>query len=67
MRIEKLDREFRYCGVVLPELDSALDLESIRSAYWATFPEITTATVSGPEVINNKLVHTFTKAVGTKG
>jgi PRTRC genetic system protein C len=67
MRIEKLEREFRYCGIVLPELDSALDLESIRSAYSATYPEITTATVSGPEVTNNKLVYTFTKAVGTKG
>ena len=67
MRIEKLEREFHYCGIVLPELDSTLDLESIRSAYSATYPEITTATVSGPEVIGNKLVYTLSRAVGTKG
>jgi PRTRC genetic system protein C len=66
MHVEKLEREFRYCGIVLPEIDGSLDIESIRAAYSATYPEIATAAVTGPEAIGNKLVYTFSKSIGTK-
>ena len=33
----------------------------------ATYPEITTAALTGPETIEGKLVYTFIKAIGTKG
>ena len=73
MQIEKMERAFRYregnssCAIDLPDPDPSLDAENVRTLFCATFPEITTAALTGPEVIDGKLVWTFTKAVGTKG
>lgn len=67
MTIEKATRLFRYAGITLPDPDGRLDVESVRSLYAATYPEITTASLTGPETADGKLVYTFTKAIGTKG
>ena len=67
MTIEKTTRLFRYAGLNLPDPDERLDVESVRILYAATYPEITTAALAGPETVDGKLVYTFTKAVGTKG
>ena len=67
MTIEKTPRFFRYSGLLLPDIDERLSVENVRSMYAATYPEITTAAVTGPEAIDGKLVYTFTKAIGTKG
>ena len=67
MTIEKSPRLFRYAGLNLPDPDERLDVESVRSLYAATYPEITTAALTGPETVDGKLVFTFTKAIGTKG
>jgi len=66
MTIENMPRVFRYSGLTLPDIDG-LDVEGVRSLYAATYPEITTAAVTGPEAVDGKLVYTFTKAIGTKG
>ncbi len=39
----------------------------MKVAYSATYPEIATATVTGPEAVGGKLVYHLTKAIGTKG
>jgi PRTRC genetic system protein C len=67
MTIEKTPRVFRYSGLNLPDPDERLSVDNVRSMYAATYPEITTAAVTGPEAIDGKLVYTFTKAIGTKG
>ena len=73
MQIEKTERAFRYRegnssgGVNLPDPDPSLDVENVRTLFAATFPEITTAALTGPEVVDGKLIWTFTKAVGCKG
>jgi len=67
MTIQKMTRSFRYSGLILPEPASELDIESVRSFYAASYPEITTATLTGPEAVDGTLVYTFTKAIGTKG
>ena len=67
MTIEKTTRLFRYAGITLPDPDARLEVESVRSLYAATYPEITTAALTGPETVDGKLVYTFTKAIGTKG
>jgi PRTRC genetic system protein C len=67
MTIEKTTRLFRYAGITLPDPDGRLDVESVRSLYAATYPEITTAALTGPETVDGKLVYTFAKAIGTKG
>ena len=67
MTISRTARSFRYLGLVLPDPAPDLDLETVRSFYAASYPEITTAAVSGPEAVDGQLVYTFTKAIGTKG
>jgi PRTRC genetic system protein C len=67
MTIEAMTREFRYDGVRLPDPNPKLSVEEVRTAFSATYPEIATAAVTGPEAVGNKLVFHFTKAIGTKG
>jgi PRTRC genetic system protein C len=68
MQIERTLREFRYAGgLILPDPDPSLDVDAVRSVYAAAYPEITTAAVTGPEVVDGKIVYTFKPAVGTKG
>lgn len=67
MTINKMTRRFKYAGLTLPDPASDLDVESVRSLYAASYPEITTAALTGPEAVDGALVYTFTKAIGTKG
>lgn len=67
MTIETMAREFRYDGLRLPDINEKLSVDEVKIAYSATYPEITTAVVTGPEAIGDKLVYHFTKAIGTKG
>jgi PRTRC genetic system protein C len=67
MTIETMTREFRYDNLRLPDIGQKLTVEEVRTAYSATYPEIATASVTGPEAIGNKLVYHFSKAIGTKG
>jgi len=67
MTIRKMTRSFRYAGLVLPDPAPDLEVESVRCLYAASYPEITTAALTGPEAVDGALVYTFTKAIGTKG
>jgi PRTRC genetic system protein C len=67
MTISRTARSFRYLGLILPDPAPELEVETVRSLYAASYPEITTATLTGPEVVDGTLVYTFTKAIGTKG
>jgi PRTRC genetic system protein C len=67
MTIDTMAREFRYDGLRLPDINEKLSVDEVKIAYSATYPEITTAVVTGPEAIGDKLVYHFTKAIGTKG
>ena len=67
MTIRKMTRSFRYLWLILPDPASDLDVESVRSFYAASYPEITTAALTGPEAVDGTLVYTFSKVIGTKG
>lgn len=67
MTIETMDREFRYDNLRLADPNRRLSVEDVRAAFSAVYPEIATASVTGPEAIGNKLVYHFSKAIGTKG
>ncbi len=67
MRVERTERLFRYSGLVLPDPDPSLGIEAVLSIFASTYPEITTAAVNGPEVVDGKQVYTLQKAIGTKG
>ena len=65
--VQKLIRSFAYNGITLPDPGSELSPEQVRDVYSATYPEITTASIEGPEQKGERLVYTFRRAVGTKG
>ncbi len=59
MTIETMAREFRYDGLRLPDPNAKLSVDEVRTAFSATYPEIATAAVTGPEAVGNKLVYHF--------
>lgn len=66
MKIEVAERSFQYNGVTLTDPGAAMSPEQVRDFYSAMYPEITTATIEGPEERSGKLLYTFRRAVGTK-
>ena len=60
-------RAFTFNGVELPDPGSTMSTDDVRDLYSATYPELTTATIEGPEVRGDRLVYTFRRAAGTKG
>ena len=67
MHTEAMTRRFYYLGLELPDLDPRLTPEQVRDAYCGLYPEITTATIEGPEVVDGALKFTLSRALGTKG
>ncbi|MGP8437145.1 PRTRC system protein C [Paraburkholderia fungorum] len=67
MKTETLTREFRYNGAKLADPSPAFSLAQVRDFYGNTYPEIVNAEIEGPEVVGNKNVFEFRRAVGTKG
>ncbi|GAB6118918.1 PRTRC system protein C [Dysgonomonas termitidis] len=59
-RIEKTDIE-------LNDIDPEMSLEDVMGFYSAIYPQLTTASVQGPEFEDDKAVYTFKTTIGTKG
>jgi PRTRC genetic system protein C len=53
--VQKLQRSFAYNGIALPDPGSELSPEQVRDVYSATYPEITTASIEGPEQKGERL------------
>jgi PRTRC genetic system protein C len=62
-----LTRHFEFNGVRLPDIDEKLSPEEIRTLYSHQYPDIATASITGPEAVGDKLVYRFSTAIGTKG
>ncbi|MGD0012685.1 MAG: PRTRC system protein C [Terriglobia bacterium] len=67
MEIHPLSRVFEFNGVRLPDPDPKLTVEEIRSLYSHEYPDIATASITGPEAVGDKLRYQFTRAIGSKG
>lgn len=67
IQTQQLERAFRYNSVDLPDPGSQFSVDQVRDLYSATYPEIVSAAIEGPEEKSGKLVYTFRRAVGTKG
>jgi PRTRC genetic system protein C len=62
-----LSRHFEFNGLRLPDIDPKLPPEEIRTLYSHQYPDIATASITGPEAVGDKLVYRFTRAIGSKG
>jgi PRTRC genetic system protein C len=67
MQVSAMKREFRFGGAKLPDPNPQIDVEQVRAIYATQFPEIATASLTGPEAIGDKLVYRFERAIGSKG
>ena len=54
-------------GVEIPDPDPKLSLEDVMALYSGMFPELTTATIHGPEYKEDKVIYRFKSVIGTKG
>ena len=63
----QLTRVFSYNGLELPDIGGGMTPNEVRDLYSATYPELATASVEGPEIRGDRMVYTFKRAVGTKG
>ena len=67
MNVKVIEREFVYHGSSLGDPNPKLSIEEVRSFYANQFPELTTATISGPETVGDRLRYRFERAIGSKG
>ena len=67
LKAEVLLREFNYNGVRIPDPAPQMSVEQVRDLLTPTYPEIATATLTGPEDTRAALRYTFSRAIGSKG
>jgi len=67
LQAEVLLREFNYNGVRIPDPAPQMSVEQVRDLLTPTYPEIATATLTGPEDTGTTLRYTFSRAIGSKG
>jgi PRTRC genetic system protein C len=60
-------REFNFNGVRIPDPAPQMTVEQVREMLTPTFPEIATASLTGPEDTGTVLRYTFSRAIGSKG
>jgi len=67
MQASIVSREFTWNGVKIPDPDRKLSPEEVRAVLATMYPDIATATITGPEAVGDKLLYRFAAAIGTKG
>lgn len=67
IQVQTLKRVFRYNSLRLPDPAPTMTPDQVRDLYSATYAELATAVVEGPETKNGEMVFSFKKQVGTKG
>jgi PRTRC genetic system protein C len=53
--------------IEIPDPDPNMSLENVMTLYSGMYPELTTATVHGPEYRNDNVIYRFKSVIGTKG
>ena len=67
MTVKTILRVFSFNGLILPDPDPKLSVDEVRGVFAHAYPEIATATVTGPEPVGDALKYTFERAIGSKG
>lgn len=64
-----IEREFVIdkSGTKLTDPNPELTVDQVMNHYSAQYPELTTATVHGPEIGGDKVIFRFKTTIGTKG
>ncbi len=67
LKVSSMPREFMFQGSRIPDPDPKMDVEQVRDLLTPSYPEIATATMTGPEDTGTALRYTFSRAIGSKG
>ena len=67
MQASVVAREFTFNGVKIPDPDKSLSPEEVRSVLATMYPDVATASITGPEAVGDKLRYNFVRAIGAKG
>lgn len=67
MKVEQLQRKFKYGVMDLDDPGESLSLERVREVWSQHYPELLTAQIEGPVVQGNKAVYTFVRSSRDKG
>ena len=67
MQASVVVREFSFNGVRIPDPDKSLSPEEVRSVLATIYPDIATASITGPEAVGDKLRYNFVRSIGVKG
>lgn len=63
----RMSREFSYNGVKLSDPNLTMTPEEVRQFFATQYPDIITASITGPEAEGDKLRYSFTRAIGSQG
>jgi PRTRC genetic system protein C len=67
LKTTELLREFYYNGVRIPDPGPEMTVDQVRDLLTPTYPEMATASLTGPEDMGDVLRYTFNRAIGSKG
>jgi PRTRC genetic system protein C len=67
LKVGAMPREFLFNGSCIPDPDPKMGIEEVRDLLTPSYPEIATATITGPEDTGTSLRYTFSRAIGSKG
>ena len=67
LKTSTLPREFVLNGARIPDPDPQMSVEQVRELITPSYPEIATATMTGPEDTGTSLRYSFYRAIGSKG
>jgi PRTRC genetic system protein C len=71
LSVTTLERVFKFkngdAKITLQDPNPAMSPDEVMDFYSTTYTELTTATVSGPEVENDRMVYHFKTTIGVKG
>ena len=67
MKCTLMRREFFFASLKFPDPSPQMSVEDVRGVLAMQYPEIATATISGPEPVGDVMKYTFERAIGSKG
>ena len=67
LKASSLPREFVFNGSRIPDPDPQMSIDQVRDLLTPSYPEIATATMTGPEDTGTSLRYSFSRAIGSKG
>lgn len=67
MQATPIKRSFSYNNHQLGDPNPNLPPEQVKEIFAAARPELASATIEGPELVNGRQLYRFVKQVGTKG